>query len=147
MTGIVEPREYVEIGSWWDQAACRQSDPALFFSDSPADAAEAKKVCAECPVRAECLEYANANGEKHGVWGGLTTVERRQQHDVLMDTTDLAAMFQVNRNTVNSWSRPGSRWGAGFPSSDGVVDGRAVWRAESIVDWACRTGRAMRGGS
>jgi WhiB family redox-sensing transcriptional regulator len=36
----------------------------------------AKAVCASCPVRAECLDAAIANGERYGVWGGLTDTER-----------------------------------------------------------------------
>jgi WhiB family transcriptional regulator, redox-sensing transcriptional regulator len=37
----------------------------------------AKQVCAGCPVRRECLEYAVAVDERYGVWGGLTHDERR----------------------------------------------------------------------
>jgi len=40
--------------------------------------AEAKAVCAYCPVRADCLGYALATGQDAGVWGGTTEDERRQ---------------------------------------------------------------------
>ena len=39
--------------------------------------AEAKMWCGRCPVKRECLEYALANHEKHGIWGGLSEKERR----------------------------------------------------------------------
>lgn len=37
---------------------------------------DAKAVCAVCPVRLECLEYANATDQREGIWGGLTPTER-----------------------------------------------------------------------
>ena len=39
---------------------------------------EAKEVCKGCVVRGDCLEYALANGEKFGIWGGLSERERRR---------------------------------------------------------------------
>ena len=42
------------------------------------EAPEAKDICAECPVREPCLEYALTVREKHGVWGGRTERERRR---------------------------------------------------------------------
>ncbi len=39
---------------------------------------EAKKVCIGCEVRSECLEYALANDERFGIWGGLSERERRK---------------------------------------------------------------------
>lgn len=68
--------------SWYQQAACRGMGPKLFFpeigSDAQGDAWEAKKVCAGCPVRTECLEQAQADVEWFGVWGGMTSLERRK---------------------------------------------------------------------
>lgn len=60
--------------SWLLKAACRGMGPDLFFPD-PRDGAtsvEAKKVCAGCPVRVQCLDYAVEHLEDHGVWGGMT---------------------------------------------------------------------------
>ena len=67
----------VEAGDWVHRAACTGSDVAWFFGDSAADHAAAKAVCAGCEVSAECLSYALVNEEEWGVWGGLTTPERR----------------------------------------------------------------------
>jgi WhiB family redox-sensing transcriptional regulator len=67
-------------GSWRDQAACRGLDPDIFYpvTDDEADAAEAQAVCARCPVREPCGEYALSSREKLGVWGGLTERDRRR---------------------------------------------------------------------
>ena len=52
-------------------AACLGADPDLFFPPPGDDGAEAKAICASCPVRSECYELACANGEKAGIWGGI----------------------------------------------------------------------------
>ena len=61
---------------WRIYAACRGSHPALFYDADPASVAEAKQVCARCPVRGECAAHALAVAEEHGVWGGLAPDER-----------------------------------------------------------------------
>jgi hypothetical protein len=52
-------------------------DAELFHPNRGEDTAAAKAVCAECLVRVECLEYALANAEKFGIWGGTSERERR----------------------------------------------------------------------
>nr|WP_130348120.1 WhiB family transcriptional regulator [Herbihabitans rhizosphaerae] len=49
---------------------CRSGDADLWFADTPADLERAKGMCADCPVRAECLAGALARHEPWGVWGG-----------------------------------------------------------------------------
>lgn len=69
--------------SWQDRAAClRLGTPDMFFPNGTTGDAEpqiraAKSVCARCPVRAECLEFALSSRQDFGVWGGLTEEERR----------------------------------------------------------------------
>ena len=64
--------------SWVRQALCAQTDPELFFPPKGQPANEAKRVCAACPVRAECLLYAlNAPMALDGIWGGLSPKERQ----------------------------------------------------------------------
>jgi WhiB family redox-sensing transcriptional regulator len=63
---------------WQDNANCLGVDPDLFFPERGASTREAKEVCKGCVVRGECLEYALANGEKFGIWGGLSERERRR---------------------------------------------------------------------
>jgi WhiB family redox-sensing transcriptional regulator len=64
--------------SWQMFANCLGVDPDLFFPERGASTKEAKQVCQGCVVREDCLEYALANGEKFGIWGGLSERERRR---------------------------------------------------------------------
>jgi WhiB family redox-sensing transcriptional regulator len=59
-----------------DQALCHEVSPELFFPAPAEHPTAALKVCALCPVRVECLEYALLNDERWGVWGGLTAYQR-----------------------------------------------------------------------
>ena len=82
---------------WRLHAACQRLDPDLFFSPDSFETkqerddreAEAKAVCAACPVRERCLDYAVAAGERYGIWGGLNELERRahvrRRHSVQTD--------------------------------------------------------------
>ena len=65
-------------GNWQDEANCLGVDPDLFFPERGASTREAKEVCRGCVVRMDCLEYALVNGEKFGIWGGLSERERRR---------------------------------------------------------------------
>src|SRR5690349_25172464 len=67
-----------EVRSWHDFANCLGVDPDLFFPERGASTREAKEVCRGCVVREDCLEYALANGEKFGIWGGMSERERRR---------------------------------------------------------------------
>ena len=64
--------------AWHQHGACRGADPNLFFPARGESVKEAKAVCARCPVRAECLEYALLHRIEHGVWGGASERERRR---------------------------------------------------------------------
>lgn len=57
---------------------CATTDPEAFFPEKGGSTREAKRVCAVCPVQAECLDYAIANNERYGIWGGLSERERRK---------------------------------------------------------------------
>ncbi|OBA56906.1 hypothetical protein A5777_07740 [Gordonia sp. 852002-10350_SCH5691597] len=70
-----------KLPEWIADAPCSQADPELFFPEaheSRANVALAKRVCAACPVRQECLEWALDRGEKFGIYGGLTATQRRK---------------------------------------------------------------------
>jgi len=63
---------------WQDQANCLGVDPDLFFPERGASTREAKEVCRGCVVKQDCLDFALTNGEKFGIWGGLSERERRK---------------------------------------------------------------------
>jgi WhiB family transcriptional regulator, redox-sensing transcriptional regulator len=64
---------------WHDMAACRYADPALFFPEPGHrdTTAEARAICARCPVFAPCYGFAEATGQIYGIWAGTTQQERR----------------------------------------------------------------------
>ena len=64
--------------SWQEFANCLGVDPDLFFPERGASTRAAKEVCRGCQVRESCLEFALANGEKFGIWGGMSERERRR---------------------------------------------------------------------
>jgi WhiB family redox-sensing transcriptional regulator len=62
---------------------CRDTDPELFFPVGNTGQAllqitEAKNVCGECQVKAECLDFAIETNQDCGIWGGTSEEERRQ---------------------------------------------------------------------
>lgn len=79
------PSEHAERAArrdWWQSAACNTADPDIFFPVSAhgpgrEDTARAKAICARCPVRRQCLQFALATHQVDGVWGGTTEEERR----------------------------------------------------------------------
>jgi len=67
---------------WRHKAVCLNEDPELFFPISNTGRAilqieEAKQVCRRCDVLEQCLAWALASGQDHGVWGGQSEDERR----------------------------------------------------------------------
>jgi WhiB family redox-sensing transcriptional regulator len=64
--------------AWQADSLCAQTDPEAFFPEKGGSTRDAKKICQSCEVRAQCLEYALANDERFGIWGGLSERERRK---------------------------------------------------------------------
>ena len=67
----------------WSAGRCSQTDPDLFFAEGKGaqvttKTRDAKKVCAACPIRSGCLDWALATQQPAGVWGGLDWNERRE---------------------------------------------------------------------
>lgn len=66
---------------WMPAGLCRGCDPGLFFPEKERATdnvyTEARKICHQCPVEAECGDYAIRFNIKHGMWGGLSPRERR----------------------------------------------------------------------
>jgi WhiB family redox-sensing transcriptional regulator len=67
-----------EDDQWQERALCAQTDPEAFFPEKGGSTREAKRICLGCEVRDRCLEYALANDERFGIWGGLSERERRR---------------------------------------------------------------------
>ena len=71
--------------AWQVRAACRGPHAGVFFPPPQFERKDeklgreerAKAICATCPVREPCLEYALRIREPHGIWGGLSEAERR----------------------------------------------------------------------
>lgn len=61
---------------WVMDAICPQLDPELFFPEKGNQAHNARKVCLQCPVRAECLDFAIRTNQQHGVYGGFSDRDR-----------------------------------------------------------------------
>jgi len=62
---------------WQSRGLCAQTDPEAFFPERGATARPSKRICAGCPVSAECLAYALEHDERYGIWGGTSPSERR----------------------------------------------------------------------
>lgn len=63
---------------WQDLGLCKESDPEAFFPEKGGSTKQAKDVCKRCPVIEKCLQYALANDERFGIWGGKSETERRK---------------------------------------------------------------------
>ena len=78
----VEPYQ-IEQDDWRDHAACRDTNPDLFFPVGTTGPAieqidQAKAVCRQCRVAVACLEFALVTNQDSGVWGGTSEEERRK---------------------------------------------------------------------
>ncbi len=73
-----EDSELPEEDQWQERALCAQTDPEAFFPEKGGSTREAKRICQGCEVKDACLEYALANDERFGIWGGLSERERRR---------------------------------------------------------------------
>jgi WhiB family redox-sensing transcriptional regulator len=71
---------------WQQHGLCRAGDATVFFPpvhfehkpEREAREAKAKAICARCPVKVECLDWALVTREPHGVWGGCSESDRKQ---------------------------------------------------------------------
>lgn len=81
---------------WMDDGACRGADTEAFYPRAESEGAQARRICRECPVRNQCLEYALTHDERYGIWGGCDPVERR------MLTTSDGRIKRVTPNSINT---------------------------------------------
>ena len=64
--------------TWMKRAHCRGVDRDLFFPEHGGNGTRARVICSSCLVRQQCLDYALANPEMAGMWGGTTERERQK---------------------------------------------------------------------
>jgi WhiB family redox-sensing transcriptional regulator len=69
-----------ERPAWMARAHCRTYDGHRVgeFFPPKGDSRSITKPCDPCTVKAECLEYAIANNERDGLWGGTSGRERQK---------------------------------------------------------------------
>ncbi len=82
LTGVPWRKGRYDNQGWRRSAACAELDPRMFFPVGTTghaldEIAEAKAVCAHCPVRTACLQFALSTNQEFGVWGGKDEDERR----------------------------------------------------------------------
>ena len=82
--------------SWQEYSNCLGVDPgSLSFQSGVRRPKKAKEVCRGCVVREDCLEFALANGEKFGIWGGMSERERRRiRRQRALERQAAAAVYQ-----------------------------------------------------
>lgn len=120
--------------AWAARAACQGQDLALFFSDAEQKIAQAKQICAACPVRRQCLDealHAEATTSGAGIFGGLTANER----------TEFALTRATQQATTQGQAPPKPRTGR-RPAPCGTRSAyqRHVKKGEPI-DPACRAAK------
>lgn len=73
------------------EPGCRDTDAETFFDPWTEDAA--KRVCAACPLLAECRDWAESRPylEVWGIWGGTNQDERRRARARAADRAKKAA--------------------------------------------------------
>ncbi len=109
---------------WRNDALCAQTDPEAFFPEKGGSTRSAKHICTMCEARSECLHYAMANGERFGIWGGLSERERRK----LSPLKDDANAAKHNRQIVSPDEAilklmPAERFSAISKSGSHLTDG------------------------
>ena len=81
-----QPHPYDTDPNWQREGACHGMNVNLWFprrGESPNKILEAKRICQQCPIQQKCLDYSLWHHEKHGIWGGLTELERRNMRRTL----------------------------------------------------------------
>lgn len=88
-----------DADDWRRAAACRSTEPDLFFpvgTTGPAleQIASAKRVCGSCEAQEACLDFALATNQESGVWGGTSEEERRKLRRAWLAARRSAAAFR-----------------------------------------------------
>jgi WhiB family redox-sensing transcriptional regulator len=101
--------DYANQG-WRARARCRGTDPDWFHPPQGGSSTQQFRLCAGCPVRIECLEFALSDGEKMGIWGGTPETARRKARKhgwsaaELIERVDRARAPEIRRR-LDHWER------------------------------------------
>jgi WhiB family redox-sensing transcriptional regulator len=76
---------------WMAYGNCAHRPPSLFFPSDGVGVEVARRICADCPVKEPCLEYALEHRIDHGVWGGSSERERRRILKARREAAEAAA--------------------------------------------------------
>lgn len=88
------------VEKWEHDAACRGMDPDIFHPNKGQSPREAKRICAQCPVIAECFDRVMSFGcETFGVWAGTTLFDRRK---ITRDAKRAAALDEQHDQSNNN---------------------------------------------
>jgi len=83
---------------WMFAARCKGVPANIMFPVRGESVEAAIRVCSECPVIEECLEYALVNREVHGVWGGTSERTRRRMRRARNKAIPSAVRLSLRRN-------------------------------------------------
>lgn len=97
---------YFHAPEWTEAALCAQADPEEWFADKGGTTRRAKQICADCPVRVECLTMALETDSQYGVFGGMSERDRRKIKKLDWRNLDLA-MFEVRLPKNSPNAKPG----------------------------------------
>jgi WhiB family transcriptional regulator, redox-sensing transcriptional regulator len=96
---------------WQEHGSCQTADPTLFFHPQNERGAArrsrvqaAKRVCASCPVRTECADYAIRAREPYGIWGGMSEEEREEIYAVIDAAVGGAKAYPRHRGAGAEWA-------------------------------------------
>jgi WhiB family redox-sensing transcriptional regulator len=76
---VVRSILWTDLLNWMCEGLCQQNSEIKqnFLIESKSREEMAKRICHGCPVRYQCLRWSLENPEDSGVWGGLSSRERR----------------------------------------------------------------------
>ncbi len=85
--------------SWEADALCAKVDPEVFFVEKGGNGIrEARKICAQCTVGRQCLQFALDANIKAGVFGGMSPLEREKLMKASREKVDEAFRAADQRN-------------------------------------------------
>jgi WhiB family transcriptional regulator, redox-sensing transcriptional regulator len=91
--------------SWQRYGACRGESIATFVPSLGGSFVKARELCGDCAVRSECLDFALADEDVIGMWGGTTAVERRAMRGRQGSGSRLQKNYNSRRNLINGGER------------------------------------------